>query len=86
MNLDNRENYLKEQVLLRRLPISKLEKLVGEMHKIRYDENDIRIDAYYRLAVTVLLDRTRIGKSLIYHMKNFIGFMLIFFVSLLYKQ
>ena len=73
MNLDNRENYLKERALLFNLPLLKLKKYVAEMHKIRYDDNDIEVEAEYRLASFVLTRRTRSGSSLIFHMKNFIG-------------
>ena len=73
MNLDNRENYLREQALLQKLSLSKLTKFVAEMHKIRYEDNDIQVDSYYRLASHVLTQRTKVGGTLIFHMKNFLG-------------
>ena len=72
MNLDNRENYTKEQILLHRLPLTKLQKLVGELFQLRYEENDIEVDAYYRLASFVLNQRKENRQSLIFHLKNLV--------------
>jgi len=85
MNLDNRENYTKEQILLHRLPLTKLQKLVGELFQLRYEENDIEVDAYYRLASSVLIRRTSTGSTLIFHMKNFICVTLLILVCLTYN-
>ena len=85
MNLDNRENYTKEQILLHRLPLTKLQKLVGELFQLRYEENDIEVDAYYRLASSVLIRRTSTVSILIFHMKNFICVTLLILVSLTYN-
>jgi hypothetical protein len=85
MNLDNQENYLKEQRLLNRLPINKLQKLVRELFKLRYEENDIEVDGYYRLASSVLIRRTSTGGTLIFHMKKFICVALLLFVCLTYN-
>jgi len=73
MNLDNKENYQKEMRLLYKLSIDKLKKFVGELHKIRFEDHDIEIDAYYRLASLVLNQRKENKTSLIFHLKNFIG-------------
>jgi hypothetical protein len=77
MNLDNRENYLKEKRLLKRMSLSNLQRLVGELHNIRYIDHDVEVHAYHRLASSVLLERSNSGKSLIFHLKNFIGLMLL---------
>lgn len=73
MNLDDKVVYARERALLYRLSLSDLKKYVGEMYKIRYGDQDIEIDAYYRLASFVLTQRTKTDSSLIFHMKNFIG-------------
>jgi|GEM_PF-3540432 len=85
MNLDSKEEYLKERTLLCRLPIPKLKKLVGELHKLRYEENDIESEAYYRLASSVLISRTSTGSRLIFHMKKFICVALLILVCLTYN-
>ena len=60
MNLDNRENYMKEQRLLMRMSTTKLKEAVAELYKIRYgEEQDESVDGYYRLAVSVLLERSQ---------------------------
>ena len=83
MNLDNKENYQREMRLLYRLSLDKLKSFVGEMHKLRYDNNDIEIDAYYRLASHVLNQRKEDRQSLIFHMKNLVAGLII--VSYLYN-
>ena len=73
MNLDDKVVYARERALLYRLSLSELKKYVGEMYKIRYEDQDIEIDAYYRLASFVLNQRTKTDSTLIFHMKNFLG-------------
>ena len=82
MNLDNKKNYQREMRLLHRLSLDKLKSFVGELHKLRYDDNDIEIDAYYRLATHVLIQRKENRQSLIFHMKNLVAGLII--VSYLY--
>ena len=72
MNLDSREIYQRELRLLHRLPLDKLGKFVGEMHKVRFEDNDIEVDAYYRLASFVLNQRKENRQSLIFHLKNLV--------------
>lgn len=83
MDLSTKEGYHKEMRLLYRLPIDKLKSFVAEMHKIRYDDNDIEIDAYYRLASHVLIQRKEDRQSLIFHLKNLVVGMI--FISYLYS-
>lgn len=60
MDLDNRENYMKEQSLLMRMSLKKLQQIVAELHEIRYGEGqDESVDGYYRLAVLVQLKRSQ---------------------------
>ena len=73
MNLDNRENYQRETELLCRLPLSKLKAFVGELYQIRFEDQDIEVDAYYRLASHVLNQRREDRQSLIFHMKNLVA-------------
>jgi len=83
MNLDNRENYMKEQRLLMRMSTTKLKETVADLYKIRYGETqDESVDGYYRLAVSVLLERSQnVFKKFEYGC----WVVLIFSVSLLYK-
>lgn len=77
MEIDNREAYLRERRLLNRLPLKELQKLVGELFNIRYIDQDIEVDAYYRLASSVLLERSNKGQTLVFHLKNFLGILLL---------
>jgi len=43
MNLDNRENYMKEQRLLMRMSTTKLKQAVAELYKIRYGETKMNL-------------------------------------------
>ena len=83
MNLDNKKNYQREMRLLHRLSLDKLKSLVAEMHKLRFEDNDIEVDAYYRLASHVLIQRKENRQSLIFHMKNLVAGMII--ISYLYS-
>jgi hypothetical protein len=68
MFLDDKELYMKEQKRLFRMSLSKLETLVGELHQRRVMEHDIEVEAQYRLAGWVLIQRTKKDNSLIYHL------------------
>ena len=59
LNLDNRETYLSEQRLLFRMPILKLNRIVKELYEMRFNDQEIIVEAYYRLAVSVLLKRNK---------------------------
>lgn len=83
MNLDNRENYQREMRLLNRLSLDKLKSFVGELHKTRFEDNDIEVDAYYRLASHVLNQRKEKRTSLIFHLKNLVVGMIL--ISYLYS-
>ena len=83
MNLDNKENYQREMRLLNRLSLDKLKSFVGELHKTRFEDNDIEVDAYYRLATHVLIQRKENRQSLIFHMKNLVAGLII--ISYLYS-
>jgi hypothetical protein len=73
MNLDNKKNYQREMRLLHRLPINKLKEFVKELHKTRFEDQDIEVDAYYRLATHVLTQRKENRQTLIFHMKNLVA-------------
>jgi len=83
MNLDNKEIYQREMKMLHRLSLGKLKQYVGELNKIRYDDQDIEVDAYYRLASHVLNQRKENRQSLIFHLKNLVVGLII--VSYLYN-
>ena len=83
MNLDNKEAYQREMRLLNRLSLDKLKSFVAELHKTRFEDNDIEVDAYYRLASHVLIQRKESRQSLIFHLKNLVVGMI--FISYLYS-
>lgn len=85
MVLDDKEAYLGLQRKLRRLPIQDLKNKVASLHQKVYYEHDINYSSEFRLASAVLIDRTRNGESLIYHLQNLCCFVLVFFVSLINK-
>lgn len=68
MFLDDRKTYGKECSRLFRMPIKKLETLIGELYDRRVNQHDIEVEAQYRLAGWVLNQRTK-QNSLIYHLK-----------------
>ena len=68
MFLDTKEAYKKECSRLFRMPIKKLETLIGELYDRRFNHHDIEIDAQYRLAGWVLNQKTN-RNSLIHHLK-----------------
>jgi len=81
-NLDDKQIYLSERRILKRMPLANLKKLVGELYVQRFDNNDIELDGYYRLATSVLLDRKENKTSLIFHLQNFIPFVgLLLFIN-----
>jgi len=69
MFLDTKEAYAKECNRLFRMPIKKLETLIGELYDRRFNQHDIEIEAQYRLAGWVLNQRTN-QHTLIYHLKK----------------
>jgi hypothetical protein len=73
MNLDNREIYLQEREKLYRMTTPQLEALLGELFVRRYEQYDVSIDAYYRVASHIYNVRKRQGGSLVFHLKNFLG-------------
>jgi hypothetical protein len=72
MNLDNKENYQREMKLLYRLPMGKLKAFIGELYQARFEEQDIEVESYYRLASHVLNQRKENRRSLIFHLKNLV--------------
>ena len=83
MNLDNKKNYQREMKLLNRLPLNKLKAFVGELYQTRFEEHDIEVESYYRLASHVLNQRKENRQSLIFHLKNLVVGLVI--VSYLYN-
>lgn len=69
MFLDDKSIYEKERSKLFRMPIKTLETLIGELFIRRFDEHNIEVEAQYRLAGWVLIQRTKQYDSLIYHLK-----------------
>jgi hypothetical protein len=59
LDLDNRKTYLSEQELLLRMPMLKLNRIVKELYEMRFNDQEIIVEAYYRLAVAVLLKRKK---------------------------
>ena len=73
MNLDDKVVYKNEHVKLCKMPLRDLKELVASLGKKRYEEQDIEVDAHFRMASAILHKKARTGGSLIFHMKNFLG-------------
>jgi hypothetical protein len=73
MNLDDKLTYKREHVKLYNMPLDELQDLVASLGKKRYGEQDIEVDAHFRMASGILHQKLRSGGSLIFHMKNFLG-------------
>lgn len=73
MNLDDKLTYQSEHIRLCRMPLEDLKDLVASLGKKRYEEQDIEVDAHFRMASAILHQKARTGGSLIFHMKNFLG-------------
>jgi hypothetical protein len=73
MYLDDKEIYERECIRLHRMPHHELEQLVASLGKKRYEEQDIEVEAHFRVASGILHQKARTGGSLIFHMKNFLG-------------
>lgn len=72
-----KEQYSERRRLYMRLPIRKLELTLEELYNKRYFEYDIGLEADYRIASAAYITRTKTGGSLIYHLKNFLGALVI---------
>ena len=70
MVLDDREPYMSLQKKLHKIPIQELKNKVVDLHEKVYYQHNIEYHSEFRLASAVLLDRTKNGDSLIYHLKN----------------
>ena len=75
--MGRREEYLKERKRLSKLSVIQLEKLLDELGRKRFDENDISVESEFRITSSVYLQKVRKGDSLIFHLRNFIGALLI---------
>lgn len=86
--MGRREEYLKERKELSRLSVAQLEKLLEELGRRRFDENDISVESEFRMASSVYLQKVRKGDSLIFHLRNFLGalfFSIIVGIFIIYK-
>ena len=70
--LDDKRNYGKLYQRYSNLPIHQLQKELGEMYKKRFVEHDIEYTEVYRVAARAYNVRTRSGRGLIFHLKNFV--------------
>jgi hypothetical protein len=76
--LDDKLNYRKLCQRYSRMPIHQLQKELGEIYKKRFVEHDIEYAEVYRVAARVYNTRTRDGSGLIFHLKNFVPFLITF--------
>ncbi len=72
-----RDYYLSERKRLMRMPLPQLKMLMEDLHYKRYYEYDVSVEALYRLGSYVLIKRTTKSSSLIFHLKNFVGMLLL---------
>ena len=74
--MGRRVEYLRERIKLSKLSTLELEKLMGELGKQRFDDNDISVENEFRMASSVYLQKTKSNGSLRFHLKNFLGALL----------
>ena len=79
--MGRRQEYFKQRKEYHKIPITQLQKLMGEMEKKRYEENDISVENDYRIISSVFLQRTKRDSSLVFHLRNFLG-ALVFSISM----
>ena len=60
-----------------RMPLPQLKTLMEDLYHKRYYEYDVSVEALYRLGSLVLNKRTSKSGSLIFHLKNFVGMLLL---------
>ena len=72
MNLDNKEVYERELRLLQKLSTKRLHSFIGELYQTRFEDQDIEVDAYYRLASHVLNRRMESRQKLVFHLKSLV--------------
>ena len=80
MNWKRKEEYLRERVRLNRLSLSQLENRLADLGKRRYEENDITVENDFRLTSSVYVQKTRKGGSLIFHLKSYLGLLLVWII------
>lgn len=71
--MKRKEEYAQERSRLNKMPIWRLQVLLGELYQQRYEQNDITVENLHRLASSVYIQRTRRAPSLLFHLKNFVG-------------
>jgi hypothetical protein len=70
---EERNNYYSHYFNFKRMPLQKLERVLGELWEKRYTDHDISCYNEHRIAARVYLERTKKGESLIFHLQNFLG-------------
>jgi hypothetical protein len=72
-----RAAYLRERAEVGKLSLPKLQQLLAYLGKRRYEENDISVENAFRIASSVYIQKTKSGGSFRFHLRNFIGALLV---------
>jgi hypothetical protein len=67
-----KEEYAKLYGKYFRMDTKTLEKNIGQLYNKKFIDNDISVYEEHRVAARVLLERSRDGTGLIYHLKNIV--------------
>lgn len=70
--LDTKKGYLEIRKHYTKMDTEALERALGKLHKMRYEDHNLESVEHHRIASAVLNRRIRSGTGLIFHMQEFL--------------
>lgn len=70
--LDTKKGYLEVRRRYTKMDTQALERTLGKLHKMRYEDHNLESVEHHRIASAVLNRRVRSGTGLIFHMQEFL--------------
>jgi hypothetical protein len=70
--LDTKKGYLEIRRRYTKMDTQALERTLGKLHKMRYEDHNLESVEHHRIASAVLNRRVRSGTGLIFHMQEFL--------------
>lgn len=70
--LDSKKGYLEIRKRFTRMDTQALERTLGKLHKMRYEDHNLESVEHHRIASAVYNRRIRSGTGLIFHMQEFL--------------
>jgi len=65
-----KETYANKFNYYRSMATPRLEGCIGDLYKLKFEDNDISVYEEHRIASRALIERNRDGTGLIFHMQN----------------